>query len=241
VRARKREADRGKRITHSGQVTKLLFGRIALGVLLIASACSDPAPAPARTRVVSAEQERMDALMRQNETRASEPALADAFDTMNAQYFGDRLPTVRIRWEEGLDAIGPLIAENFRLEGLTDGKVILLHPALEKNPRQLRAVLAHEMVHVELRDRPESHGPEFQSRLRTLAERGAFEGIVATERHAGWPASCTSCGSCSRASKRKHRRYRARRSRTGSGPSTGACGSTTRRWRRSIATSSATT
>jgi hypothetical protein len=162
-------------------VTKLLFGRIALGVLLIASACSDPAPAPARTRVVSAEQERMDALMRQNETRASEPALADAFDTMNAQYFGDRLPTVRIRWEEGLDAIGPLIAENFRLEGLTDGKVILLHPALEKNPRQLRAVLAHEMVHVELRDRRESHGPEFQSRLRTLAERGAFEGIVATE------------------------------------------------------------
>jgi hypothetical protein len=174
VRATKREAD-------SGQVTKLLFGRIALGVLLIASACSDPAPAPARTRVVSAEQARMDALMRQNETRASEPALADAFDTMNAQYFGDRLPTVRIRWEEGLDAIGPLIAENFRLEGLTDGKVILLHPALEKDPRQLRAVLAHEMVHVELRDRPESHGPEFQSRLRALAERGAFEGIVATE------------------------------------------------------------
>lgn len=123
----------------------------------------------------------MDELMRQNEGRASEPGLADAYDTINAQYFDNRLPPVRIRWEERLDQIGPMIAEEFRLEGLTDGKVILLHPALERDPRQLRAVLCHEMVHVALRDRPHTHGPEFQARLRALADGGAFEGIVATE------------------------------------------------------------
>jgi hypothetical protein len=132
-------------------------------------------------RAASAEQQRMDELMRQNETRASEPELADAYAAINVEYFDNRLPPVRIRWDEGLDPIGPLIAENFRLEGLTNGKVILLHPDLERDPRQLRAVLCHEMVHVALRDRPHTHGPEFQSRLRSLAERGAFEGIVATD------------------------------------------------------------
>ena len=123
----------------------------------------------------------MDELMRQNAGLASEPQLADTYDTINAQYFDNRLPPVRIRWEEGLEAIGPMIAEDFRLEGLTDGKVILLHPALERDPRQLRAVLCHEMVHVALRDRPHTHGPEFQARLRALADGGAFQGAVATE------------------------------------------------------------
>jgi hypothetical protein len=154
---------------------------VAAGCILVA--CSGPAPPTAR--VVSPEQARMDELMRQNETRASEPDLADAYGIINAQYFDNRLPPVRIRWEAGLDQIGPLIAENFRLEGLTNGSVILLHPALEQDPRQLRAVLCHEMVHVALRDQPHTHGPEFQARLRALAGRGAFEGIVATEEEKG--------------------------------------------------------
>jgi hypothetical protein len=154
--------------------------------LLVLCGCGGSAPAPAvRERAATPEQARMDALMRQNETRASEPDLADAYATINAQYFDNRLPPVRIRWEEGLEQIGPMIAEDFRLEGLTDGKVILLHPALAREPRQLRAVLCHEMVHVALRDWPETHGPEFQSRLRALAEQGAFEGIVATDEERG--------------------------------------------------------
>jgi hypothetical protein len=144
------------------------------------SACRDRPPA-APPRVVPPEQARMDDLVRQNEGLASEPTLADAYDTINVQYFDNRLPPVRIRWEEGLDQIGPMIADEFRLEGLTDGKIILLHPALERDPRQLRAVLCHEMVHVALRGRPHAHGPEFQARLRALAEGGAFDGVVATD------------------------------------------------------------
>jgi len=120
-------------------------------------------------------------LMRQNASRPSDPQLADDYAAINARYFDGRLPPVRLRWESGLDTIGPLIADGFRLEGLTDGQLILLHPALEQDPRQLRAVLCHEMVHVALRDRPDAHGPEFQSRLRALADRGAFEGLVATD------------------------------------------------------------
>ena len=113
----------------------------------------------------------MDELMRQNASRAPEPELAEAYETINVRYFDGRLPAVRIRWEEGLDSLGPLIAEGFRLEGLTDGKVILLHPSLQEDARQLRAVLCHEMVHVALREGSAAHGPEFQSRLRSLSER----------------------------------------------------------------------
>lgn len=123
----------------------------------------------------------MDDLLRLNTGRPSDPDLADAYGVVNAQYFENRLPPARIRWEEGLDRVGPMIAENFRLEGVTNGELILLHPVLAADPQQLRAVLCHEMVHVALRDRPEDHGPEFQARLRALAERGAFVGIVATD------------------------------------------------------------
>ena len=123
----------------------------------------------------------MNELMRQNASRPSEPQLADAYAIVNARYFDSQLPPVRIRWEASLDTIGPLIADNFRLEGLTDGQVILLHPSLQADPRQLQAVLCHEMVHVALRDRDDAHGPEFQSRLRALADRGAFEGVVASD------------------------------------------------------------
>ena len=160
--------------------------RHACGVMiavLALTSCGGTAPAPAQRRraAASPEQARMDDLLRQNEPRASEPTLAEAYDSINARYFENRLLPVRIRWEEELDTIGGLIADGFRLEGLTNGKVILLHPALERDERQLQAVLCHEMVHVALRDGTDAHGPEFQSRLRALAEQGAFEGIVASE------------------------------------------------------------
>ena len=123
----------------------------------------------------------MSELLRQNDARPSDPELADGYAVVNAQYFANRLPPVRIRWEGGLDQIGPMIAPDFRLEGMTDGKTVLINPALQQDPRQLRAVICHEMVHVALRDAPHDHGAEFQSLLRSLAERGAFEGIVATD------------------------------------------------------------
>ena len=155
---------------------------VLTGLLPLGSAgCSGTSVEPVRPRAGSPEQQRLDALMRENADRPSDPDLADAYGIINAQYFENRLPPVRVRWEDGLDRIGALIAENFRLEGLTDGKVILVHPALRQDPRQLRAVLCHEMVHVALRDTPETHGPAFQARLRALAERGAFEGVVATD------------------------------------------------------------
>ena len=149
-------------------------------VLALIAGCEAPARAPV-PRAKAPDEAKGEELLRAHAPLPSDPALASAYTAINTQYFDSRLPAVRIRWADGLDAIGPLIADGFRLEGLTDGSVILLHPRLQDDERQFRAVLCHEMVHVELRDRPDGHGPEFQSRLRSLLDRGAFEGLVATE------------------------------------------------------------
>ena len=154
-------------------------GTVLLLVLLLFG-CEQPGRGPARA-VKSAEELKTEELLRANATRASDPALAQAYRETNARFFDSRLPEVRIRWEPRLEEIGPLIAPGFRLEGVTDGGVILLHPILEQSERQFQAVLVHEMVHVALRDNAETHGPAFQSRLRALADRGAFEGVPATD------------------------------------------------------------
>ena len=123
----------------------------------------------------------MDELLRLNAPLASDPALGSEYQAINTQFFGGRLPAVRIRWEPRLAEVGPLIAEGFRLEGATDGQVILLNPSLEGDDEGFRRTLVHEMVHVAIKDQDKEHGPAFQSRLRQLAEQGAFVGKVATE------------------------------------------------------------
>jgi hypothetical protein len=130
----------------------------------------------------SPDERRTGELLRLNANLESDPALAEEYRTLNAQYFDSRLPPVPVRWEPRLAEVGPLIAEDFRLEGVTNGRLILLLPSLQDNPEQIRRVLSHEMVHVALRDRPDAaHGPAFQDLLRELSAKGAFTGIVATD------------------------------------------------------------
>jgi SprT-like family len=130
-----------------------------------------PSPAEAKT----------DNLLRLSASLESDQALASEYQSINARHFGGALPSVRVRWETQLDEIGPLIAEGFRLEGVTNGRVILLHPALDGDEQQLRRVLCHEVTHVALWDRNDGHGPRFQTLLRRLSAEGAFEGLVATD------------------------------------------------------------
>jgi len=139
----------------------------------------------APVRPPSPDQIKTDELLRLNAHLASDPELASEYQAINAQYFDGRLPAVGIRWEPRLAEVGPLIAEGFRLEGATNGTVILLHSALQDDDQGFRRTLVHEMVHVATRDheqdKAQEHGPVFQSRLRQLSEQGAFVGTVATE------------------------------------------------------------
>jgi len=138
-----------------------------------------PAAPPPRPR--TADEIKTDELLRLNTALPSDPALALAYGGINAQYFEGRLPEVRIRWEPRLVEVGPLIAEGFRLDGLTNGHLILLDPAIQDDPEIFQRTLSHEMVHVAVRDQDDAHGPVFQRELRRLSAAGAFSGIVATD------------------------------------------------------------
>jgi SprT-like family protein len=143
-----------------------------------APAASAPARPPA---LPSPAEAKTDNLLRLSASLEPDQALANEYQTINVRHFGGALPAVRLHWEPRLDEVGPLIAEGFRLEGVTNGRVILLHPGLDGDEQQLRRVLCHEVTHVALWDRNDGHGPRFQTLLRRLSAEGAFEGLVATD------------------------------------------------------------
>ena len=120
-------------------------------------------------------------LFARNRGLPSDPDLADEYEQINVEYFKNALPAPAVRWETGLAELGPLIADGFRVLGLTDGKTILLNPSIERDRDQRRRALCHEMTHMAVWKQDVAHGPIFQDRLRRLSEQGAFKGIVATD------------------------------------------------------------
>lgn len=149
--------------------------------LAVVTACR-LSPSGETSRPETPDEVKTSELMRLNANLESDATLAGEYQRLNAQYFDGRLPPIPVRWEPRLAEVGPLIAEDFQLEGVTNGRLILLLPALQADEQRLKRVLAHEMVHVALRDRPEvEHGPAFQDLLRDLSAKGAFTGIVATD------------------------------------------------------------
>jgi hypothetical protein len=156
------------------------------GLAVLAAGCSDGSSTrqSARTpvRPLSPEQTRTQEIFRLNANLPSDPALAAEYQAINTDYFEGRLPAIGIRWEPRLAEIGPMIAAGFQMDGMTDGRLILLNPAIQNDDQQLRRTLCHEIVHVAVKGQTtEEHGPVFQTRLRQLAEQGAFTGTVATE------------------------------------------------------------
>ena len=140
-----------------------------------AAAPADPPPA------VSRDNSGTEALLRANASLEPDPDLVARYRDIDARYFGRALPAASLRWEPRLAEVGPTIAENFRLEGATDGHLIILNPDIRANPQELQRALCHEMVHVAVWTQDRGHGPVFQRFLRDLADQGAFEGVVASD------------------------------------------------------------
>jgi len=118
---------------------------------------------------------------RVNQGLASDPALAAEFDDINARYFDGRVGAVTVRWESRLTGMGGAIASDFRLEGLTDGRTILLNPEIRGDDSLRRRTLTHEMVHVLLWKQHAGHGPAFQKALGEVATRASYMGLIASD------------------------------------------------------------
>jgi hypothetical protein len=179
----------------SAAVVGLVIGAVAVAVLFRPhppSAIAQPVSThavgstpPAASLPVEAplppDAARSSALFDRNRSMPADPDLASEYEDLNVEYFSNILPAPEVRWESGLAEIGPMIADGFTVQGLTDGRMILINPAIERDADQRRRALCHEMVHMAVWMQDKAHGPVFQERLRQLSLRGAFKGIVATD------------------------------------------------------------
>jgi hypothetical protein len=152
---------------------------VVIAVLLRSSGRFNSAPPPAAPP--TADQVRSAEIFKANAGLPSDPALTARYQSLNAQFFENRLPSIPLRWEPRLDEVGPLVAEGFRMDGMTNREMILLNPAIQSDQDEFMRVLAHEMVHIAVVSEQDPHGPVFQLYLKQLAERGAFRGIVAND------------------------------------------------------------
>lgn len=91
----------------------------------------------------------------------------EAFALYNKRYFGGRLPSIPVGWEQLPDARGLC-----RYEPLQ----IVLDENLKEYETVWHMTLLHEMVHLKQRDlcRIADHGHKFQREMKRLAALGAF-------------------------------------------------------------------
>lgn len=120
--------------------------------------------------------------------RLEDPELINSYREVNERFYESSLPKIPVFWEPRLKEVGSLKAAGLVEKGLWaqyDGKFfILLNPQIRKDPREIRRVLCHEIVHeylFTLGDTKTNHGPAFKRGLLRLAEAGAFEGISTSE------------------------------------------------------------
>jgi hypothetical protein len=132
---------------------------------------------PTLTQIESLQQSILD-------TSRAKPGDADLgllFDELNARHFSGALPKVKVSWSEDLQRLD---VGNYRLNGMTDGRTVLIKAALRDDGPEIRRTLCHEMVHVKFLttgQKSTAHDAAFQTELRRIFDDGCFEAIWATE------------------------------------------------------------
>ena len=113
-------------------------------------------------------------------SRPGDAALGQLFEELNTRHFGGGLPNIKVLWENDLDRLD---LDDYRLNGMTDGKLVLLKTALKDDDANVRRTLCHEMVHVKFiagGNRSTTHDAPFQEELRRVFTDGCFQAILAS-------------------------------------------------------------
>jgi hypothetical protein len=151
-----------------------LVGCAAIGGLVYL--LDDVSGTPARPEFASQQQVILDA----SRNKAADEDLSLLFDELNARHFSAGLPNVKVLFED----LDPLNAGEYRQNGMTDGKIVLLNAALQDDEDEVSRTLCHEMVHVKFfaaEQKWTAHDALFQSELRRIFDDGCFLAIRATE------------------------------------------------------------
>jgi hypothetical protein len=147
---------------------------IALGVAVgLALAVGTASHTPARPGPASPERAMLDAYR----GTPGDAELGRLFSELNVLHFDGRLPAVKVTWASGLDRFD---AGDYRLNGMTDGSIILLKTVLQGDEGETRRTLCHEMVHVKLiaaGNTSTAHDGGFQQELRRLLDEGCFHAL----------------------------------------------------------------
>jgi len=149
------------------------LGLCAIGGVIFLMGGVSPAPA---TAVRSPQH----ALLEGARDKPEDADLGLLFNELNALHFDGGLPNVKVLWDAGLDRLDE---GDYRLNGMTDGKIILLKAALKDVEDEVRRTLCHEMVHVKLLaagNKSTAHDEIFQGELRRVFEDGCFPAILAS-------------------------------------------------------------
>lgn len=147
---------------------------VGAGVLayLLNSAAGTPSPAAPS----SAQQALLDAAR----DRPGDPDLGRLFGELNARHFRGELPQAKVLWDPALDGLDE---GEYRLNGMTDGRLILIKAAFRHAEDDVRRTLCHEMVHVSLMAegrKSTAHDAPFQGELRRIFDEGCFPALWAT-------------------------------------------------------------
>ena len=116
--------------------------------------------------------------------RPADPALVALYTAINARHFAGALPSIPVMWDDRLRELDVLVRDNYHLQGMTNGALMLVSRALEDDEAELQRTVCHEAVHVKLHEGSgagANHGEAFQAELRRIFEEGCFVAILATE------------------------------------------------------------
>jgi len=119
------------------------------------------------------------AIIEESRDEPGDANLGLLFRQLNAEHFSGRLPNVKVLWSERLDRLD---IGNYRLNGMTDGTIILVKAALKEDDADAKRTLCHEMVHVMFLtegQKSTAHDALFQEELRRIFDGGCFEAIWA--------------------------------------------------------------